>query len=236
MTAYLTAPIAKTRQEQIKEQIALILSTELAYQKDVSRSTGDDTGEILADFWNGDSELNIFLDRGVVLDEKEMPAIVVNCQTAQWEPGSVASKNATGRYMVAVLTRSAATDTADGDALAAVMAQRIGGMCRAILMAQQYKTLGYTPGTVVGGVQIGEMEIMTPRNEENSGGVTAAILSVEVRYIDTEIVGAPVTLERLVSFVGTDGRYKAVRVYSGAPYDPAEDLPEEPEPEEPEEP
>lgn len=233
MTAVLTAPIAKTRQEQVKERIALILSEELAYQKTVVRPEGDDTGDYITDFWNGDNALNLFLDRGVVLDENEMPGIIVNCQSANWESGSVANKQATGRYMVAVLTRAAATDSNEGDARAAVMAQRIGGMCRAILMAQQYKTLGYTPGTLVGGVKIGEMETIQPTKEENAGGVTAAILSVEVQYIETEIVGAPVVLERLASYVGTDGRYKAVRVYSGAPYDPVEDLPEEPE--EPEE-
>lgn len=225
-TPNIDTPIVKSRQEQIKEAIATILNLELTNQRDIVRVTGDDTGTRLETFWNGDDALNIFIDRGVTLDDTELNGIVLNYAQEQFEPGSVTSKKGSARYQIAVMVRSKSTDSVAGDVDANRTAQRISKMIRAILMSQYYRTLGFTAGTVVERVEVGEIapEVL---KDENSEYLTAYVMQMEVRYIEPEIGGAPVNLERITTIFGNSGRFMVVRSYTGDVYpDPA---PEEPE-------
>lgn len=225
-TPYIDTPIVKSRQEQIKESIATILNLELTGQRDITRITGDDTGDRLETFWNGADALNLFIDRGVTLDDTELNGIVVNYAQESFEPGSVTSKKATARYQVAVIVKAKSTDSVSGDVDANITGQRISKMIRAILMSQYYRTLGYTAGTVVEGVGVGEISVEVLK-DENSEYLTAYIMQIEVRYVEPEIGKAPVVLERLTTTFGFNGRFLVVRSYTGDVYP-------DPEPEDPE--
>lgn len=121
--------------ERVRDQIGAILADELLNQVDNYGLT-----EIK---WREHSK--VWIERFVAFDKTEVPAINVGLAPSNYANQSQPVTDGTYRFNIDIYTSAPTEGDKDGDNLAMVRAQRIMGVCRAILEDTRFKTLGFAP-------------------------------------------------------------------------------------------
>jgi len=120
--------------ELVRDRIADVLAEEIAAQLDF---TGD-----FSDDFNAEG-IDIYCERSIPFDKTELPAI--NVQLAKGDYNNEDAKFSDGNYVynIDVYTSSKSTEDDQGDRLATLKLHKLIGVCRAILKAPVYRTLGF---------------------------------------------------------------------------------------------
>lgn len=127
--------IERQNYEIILEQIGAILVSEFENQETFFYNT-DCVG---VKFW---------LERSTTFDKSELPAINLCLSTGQYDNKHAGYANGAYTFYVDVLTNSKTTQDTPGDKLAALKANRLMGICRAIIEDPIYRTLGFARGSL----------------------------------------------------------------------------------------
>lgn len=200
MTASITNIIGKQKQEYVKEQIATILSLEIAQQHTLSTT---DTKAMLATFMNG-STPKIYLDRDDPLQETELNGIVIRNTTETYQDGSQVKKKVNATYEVLIIGGAPATDSEQGDTIARRTVQRVAKIAHKILNSGYYVNLGFAQG-YIGWRKVKDLETLVPRiAPDEVTNLVVTKFDVEVYFDDEAITAAPVLLETVVCTIKPD--------------------------------
>lgn len=140
MAVLITSPIPESNFEIIRNQLAVVLATELPAQ------------------WLLDNTLlkveRVWVERFIPFDSgTELPTAVVTMDSATWMDHNQRSVRGEYLYSIVLYGNAVATgpDTTErGDVRAMVRLQRLVGVVRGILQCPAYNTLGLQPGTIAG--------------------------------------------------------------------------------------
>lgn len=191
--ALITATILPQTFETIRSQIAAVLATELANQKTLNTAEADFIPSVC---WE---------EHFSSYDKEELPAVNVSYSDGALDGHNHTQSNHTAIYHIDVYMRAKADGAGKGDAKAMTRLQRLLGICRAILMAPQYVTLGLSapiifyrhdtaiqirqpdPARDTENVVMGRLtlEVKMPEVTALQDGVNAAGVNTTARLYDT---------------------------------------------------
>jgi len=166
--ALINSIIPKQSFEIIRDQIAIILKSEIVNQANLS---GD-----------YDIEATVFLERTVNINTSELatePVIVVSMATGDYSNQDVTQSTGTYQYLIDIYTKAKTTSTTQGDTRSRLICQRMLGLCRGILEATQYITLGFNYPFVMGR-KINTIQIADPE-DTGADSITRGRLILEVK-------------------------------------------------------
>lgn len=166
--ALINTVIVEASFEIILKRIALILRSEIINQVVL---TGD-----------YDIDATVFLERTVKINTSELdsgPVIVVCLATGDFNNQDITQSAGTYQYFIDVYTKAKTSAIGAGDTRARLRCQRMLGVCRAILEATQYITLGFGYPFVMGR-KINSLLIADP-DDTGADSLTRARLVLEVK-------------------------------------------------------
>lgn len=116
----------------------------------------DRIGTILADELNNqfvtfgvqEAKATITVEGDKVVDSTEMSTVLVALSKVPFDNAHAGEARGRHSFNVDCFCRAKTTDANDGAVLASFKAQRLIGLCYAILKDAAYDTLGYTPGFI----------------------------------------------------------------------------------------
>lgn len=159
--------IGKQSYEIVRDRIAIILRSEVLNQFLIS----------------GDYEIDatVFLERMDKINTSELdagPIVVVALATGDYSNQDVTQSMGTYQYLIDVYTKAKTNSTYGGDSRSRIHCQRMLGICRTILEATQYLTLGYV--NFVMSRKINSIQIAEP-DDTGADSITRGRLILEVR-------------------------------------------------------
>lgn len=193
--------------ELVRDQIALIISTELPGLKALAESLiitepGSPQGEqAQKDLDNGIYDIidNIFIEKGTHFQDTEMPGLNIYFGRSDFsgsQGDTVHKQKANTSYIIEVHEREKHEQAADvikyGDEKSARNTARILGILRGILMSGQYVTLGGTFKKIVWRRRVTSLDVFQPDYQESDGrhGIVGMLnILVEFEEIGPEISG-----------------------------------------------
>lgn len=147
MDSQINYSIPQQNFEIIRDQIALVLATELANQYNL-----DNTYPKVS---------KVYVERFTsVNSETEVPLLNVNLLSATFEDQGALAQQSTLLFGIDVYTQSAFTDSEDGDVLASKNCRQLGGLIRYILKQDCYKQLALPRGIVISKGQVTGFKIL----------------------------------------------------------------------------
>jgi hypothetical protein len=183
MPTYYTQPkinqvIQQQAYEVIRAKITEILGVELEQQYIMN---------------NAEPILNteVWMERVIPYGEDELRPCAVNVlfDSGSFQNESTTNTNGVYSYFIEVYSIASSSESRDGDELARYQASRLAGVIRQILMASQYKTLGFNPGIIrnrrVSNVSLFRLEQDTIPNDANR--VCVARITLEVTANENEL-------------------------------------------------
>lgn len=186
--------ISKQSFEIIRDRIAIILRSEILNQFLIS----------------GDYEIDasVFLERVVKINTSELdssPIVVVGLATGDYSNQDVTQSTGIYQYLIDVYTKAKTNAQYSGDSRSRIHCQRMLGICRAILEASQYITLGYNYPFVMGR-KINSIQIAEPE-DTGADSVTRGrlILEVKVPEYQQEVTASLIDGSDTTMFVDVDG-------------------------------
>lgn len=172
--AVITGEIATQSFELVRDRIAEILADELPEQFVLSTASSDLKSVLQAE---------VYTERVVPFDKTDLPCINVMLSSGDYNNQDV--QKVDGAYTFFIDCYTSAKNKADerADKLANIKLQKLMGVCRAILMDAQYKTLGFAAPFImnrkVTALAIGNI------SQQDSANVMMGRLNVSVRVIES---------------------------------------------------
>jgi hypothetical protein len=161
--------------ELVRDQIGAILFTEFDKQAELT--------------YNPDLEVEVWVERFVPFDRKELPAINVMLATGNYDGDTVAQSDGTYTYLIDFHARAKTNNDGKGDNLALLKLQKMIGIARAIIMNPKYRTLGFAAPFVMSRRVTG-FEIANP-DSANADSVVWGRMKVVVQVPETtELIDA----------------------------------------------
>jgi len=163
--------------EQIRDQIGAILKLEIEEQKNLQSPSVP----IL------DKDPRVFIDRLVPLDKSELPAINIFMDSGTFDKQDVESVDGLYTFNIDFYNKASFGSSAEddrGDQRSLNELQRLMGICRGIIQAAQYQTLGFTKPSVTHRMTKG-IEITDPTKTQDGANMAHGRLILEVRHIET---------------------------------------------------
>jgi len=168
MAAKINTVIPAQSFEIIRDKIALILKEELANQATLAV--------------NPKLNATVYIERYSPPNSSELSEVpIVNVLLGQGDYSNQDVTQSTGTYLyfIDIYTKEKANDDKGGDERAIISLQKILGVCRGILEATQYLTLGFTYPFVMGR-KINSIQIAGP-GDPGSDSLVRGRLILEVR-------------------------------------------------------
>jgi len=153
--------------ERVRDQIGLILATELNTQAYIS----------------GDEEADVYVERWVPVDKTEPPVVIVMLSTGTYANQHQGQADGTYTYLIDCYERGVSSDSDDADAMAIVALHKLLRQVRYILEDPQYKTLGFAPPFVMHR-RVTNLAIAKPDPQDGASLVMGRI-TLEVRVPET---------------------------------------------------
>jgi hypothetical protein len=201
--------IPKSNFENVRDQVGLVLFTELS--KQIGLGSIPDTDVLLesaAPANSGDNPaVNIILDSSNFLSGNHANA--QNNQTQRSSQGYTT-------FFLDVTTSGVATEDKSAGQQSAFLNHRICGMCMYILMSSFYRTLGLPLGTI-GGLYVDMLATADPHQKEDTDGTRFSRISIGVRILEESPAWQGVPLLENNTKVGlalTEKGYKFVHINS----------------------
>jgi hypothetical protein len=188
-------PISAQKFELIRDQIAIILATEIDNQGILTYDP-----RLLG--------MKVFVESVNAEDKTDLALVNVSFVKGFYGDLKVGNGATKGNYIyhIDVYTNSKQTDAARGDKLSALSLQRILGVCRTILDHPVYKTLAFSPGFIYR-VNCREINI---RDEGKNDGLNSRMgrLSFEVQAEESNIIPEGLLLVESNTTVNLNGSQK----------------------------
>ena len=190
----------------LRDAVSIILSQELASQK--GKVTGEPLSFISSFF--SDDVPNVYNERAVRWDVSELNAIniYVDKTTSIGTGSKTINRRAT--IIIDVATTADSDDTDNGASLAQITAMRMLDCISEILMADQYKTLGFVPSLgFIGGIDIGDTAQRLPEADEKGATyIGGSSLALDIKYNRDRLVNATKFFEENYTVLTADnGRF-----------------------------
>lgn len=207
--------IGESNFELVRSKIAEILATEISNQRTLITTAiaADPTPEELIELQLALSVLpeKVWEERAYRPQDSEMPMLNVMLAnnslsqiiTSQTQQDSV-------NYVVEFYVNALSTDENNSDYLAAVKLHRLMGVCRSIIMYQEYQRLGFTGG-FIGHRSVQNMRIAQP--EEGSSDARTIIRGVFDVKVSVEETLNPISgvllngMDTNMKFLGEKGYF-----------------------------
>lgn len=171
----ITGLIAPQAFEVVRDQVGAILAEEMHNQS-------------VLDGNNPEIDPVIWVERFIPFDRSELPAVNVTLAKGQIDGTTVAQSDGMYTYNIDVYSKAKETAGEKADKTAMLRLQRILGLCRAILMDAQYKTLGFAPPFVMMR-QVNSLSIAEPDQRDAASSVMGRVtLQVKVPEITALLV------------------------------------------------
>ena len=184
--------------ELVRDQIALIIITELPKQKAIAVDLAANQPATLqgiqaqTDLDNGVYDIinNIFTEKGTQFTEKQLPGINIvygNSGYSATEGDNINQQVSNSNYAIGVHFEGIHEQTGDvikkGDEKAARVTARTLGLLRGILMSGQYKTLGDEFKGIIWKRRVTSLDVLQPDYQEINGrhGIVG-LLNMEVKF------------------------------------------------------
>ena len=154
--------------EIIRDQIALILGLEIRNQVLLSG--------------NYEIDATVYIERQVPPNASEMdagPLVNVLLGTGDYSNQDVSQSTGTYLFFIDVYTGAKSSSTKNGDTRSMLRMQKMLGVCRGILEATQYLTLGFVPPFVMGR-KINSLQIAQP-DAASADNIVRGRLVLEVK-------------------------------------------------------
>ncbi len=168
MCALINNIISKQSFEIVRDRIAIILRSEILNQFLMS-----------SDY---DIDASVWLERTVRINTSELdggPMIVVSLATGDYSNQDVTQSTGTYQYLIDVYAKAKTNSEYSGDSRSRIHCQRMLGICRSILEATEYITLGYNYAFVMGR-KINSIQIADPE-DTGTDSMTRGRLILEVK-------------------------------------------------------
>jgi len=214
--------------EAVRDQIALIVSTELvnlkAKAEDLAvNSPGTLQGiQAQADLDNGIYDIisNIYIEKGSDFTDEQMPGLNIfygRSDFAANQGNSINIQRSLSTYTIEVHLREkhkqSGNDISYADEKSAKNAMRIVGILRGIIMSGQYITLGDAFQGIVWGRRVASVDIFQPdfQNPDSRHGIIGVVsINVDFKEVSPELQGVELlgTLTEITSKLRTadDGK------------------------------
>ena len=169
--ANINAPILPQKFEQIRDQIALIIATELANQATLQ----------------GEAIFNavVWTERFIPTDSTETPQIVVNYDSANFSDETPESNLAEHEYQIDILTQGTRqAGDAGGDKDSALKAQRLAGVVFAILQSPYYVVLGFPLNFGIRNRQVTNLQVANSGSKQDVKHTYVARLTLSVKVAE----------------------------------------------------
>jgi hypothetical protein len=184
--------------ELVREQLALIILTELPHQKVLAEDLSVNAlhtiqgRQALKDLQDGIYDIinNIFIEKGTHFQAAQMPGINIYYGRSDFSAteGDNITQVSNSNYSIGVHVtkehlKKGDAPIVDGDKLSAYMTARVLGILRAILMSGQYITLGNTFKGIIYGRRVSGLDVFLPDAQESDGrhGIVG-ILNISVKF------------------------------------------------------
>lgn len=180
--AVITTIIGPQSYETIRDRVAIILQDECNNQLQLS---GD-----------YDFDIQVFLERTVRVNTSELdsgPLIVVSLAAGDYSNQDVTQTTGIYVYLIDVYTKAKTTATGAGDSRSRLRCQKILGLCRGVLEATQYLTLGFEPGFIMGR-KINSLQIAEPE-DTGADSMTRGRLILEVKAPESQVMGSTTLID-----------------------------------------
>lgn len=200
----ITTAIPEQNFELVRDQIGLILKLELDNQITL----------------NGEYDLTgvgYWIERSIPFSKEELPAINVRLAPSEYTGHNVQQQNGAYNYHIEVYTNAATEGDDSGDTLAAIRAQRLLGLCRAILMNNAYLLLGYTPGSSIIRRTVGKIEIALPQAEGDGLHTVYGRLNLLVEMPETSPLKVGVPFEQNTTKIKINQTNKGFQIVTVQP-------------------
>lgn len=157
----------------------------------------DRIGSILADELNNqfttfnvqEASAVVGVESDKVVDSTEMSTVLVALSKVPFDNAHAGEARGRHSFNIDCFSRAKSTDAVDGAVLASYKAQRLVGLCYAILKDAAYDTLGYTPGFIQN-VSIPSIGIGDPSEKDMMCTVMARMV-IEVTANETTELFTP---------------------------------------------
>ena len=160
-------------------------------------------GSILADelpnqaTLNGETYLNatVWDERFVPFDYTETPSVNVSVVDNSLNSYTQYDEDQTVLFNIDIYMSAKTVGAERGDVRSMNRLQRLTGVVHAILMHNRYKTLGFTPNTIIMNRHVQKMDIGEPTKTNDATSITFARLTYAVRIADGSQTPTPVVLD-----------------------------------------
>jgi len=154
----------------------------------------DRIGSILADELNEqfttynvqEAKALVTIEGDKVVDGTEMSTVLVALSKTPLDNEHAGEARGKHTFNIDCFSRAKTTDAVDGAVLASFKAQRLVGLCYAILKDAAYDTLGYTPG-FIGNVSIPNIGVGDPSEKDMLCTIMARMTVVVTANETTEL-------------------------------------------------
>jgi hypothetical protein len=181
--AIITTEILPQAFELIRDRISDILIEEIQGQLDLN-------GSLKAMF---PDKIEIGVERSVPVSFSETTWVNVSFSAGEYGNQDAKSSDGNHTFFIEAYTTSPETQNERGDTSSAKMAQRILGVCKAILEASHYQTLGFAP-PFISRRYVGRIDIAEIPNQDTAS-VSMGRLTFHVRVPDNNMLQVPRVLD-----------------------------------------
>jgi hypothetical protein len=203
MAAIIDYEIEERSFEKIRDRVGLILAAELANQYNLTYDELFDCA--------------VYVQRTRPVQPEECPMINVSVDSGTYDNQTAIDSDGTFRVLIHVFTRAESTGAVQGDVLASKEAQRLAGVCQAILSNPRYVTLLFNRPFIMRSKIDSFGAGVIDKGEATNLAVVETVLTVKAA--ENERGSDATALEEISTMVqlyNSDNGY----LYSGTPIDP----------------
>lgn len=205
MPAVIDTQIPQQNFELIRDRIAAVLATELAQQTTLG-TTGLPN--------------KVYTERIAMFEGQEGVMLNVSLDSGKYMAQTVKQTDGIYKYNIDAYATAKATPTTPGDTAAALLLERLLGICRYIIEDSRYLTLGFTPGFIMHR-HIQTIQVGAHPNLEN---IVIGRLVLEVKAAETVALPDAVELAQsntqAMLYCSTEGYYWSTTNADGGTPDP----------------
>lgn len=165
--------------ELVRDQVGAVLFLELQNQ--------------FGNYSDDDLDCPVSIERSSPIDLTELSTINVSFAQDEFDGKNQGYVNGTATYNVDVYTNAKTTQLRAGEEIASLRAQKIVGVCRAILENSIYRTLGFQAPFILR-TKVAKIQ-MAETGKEDARGTAMARLTFEVVMSETTPFKTPVLID-----------------------------------------
>lgn len=164
-------PIPRRAFERVRDRIADILIEEMEYQ--------------VTSGYNVDIDAGVYVERFTPFKETELPAINVCLGNGNFANKKPPAADGSYSFFIDAYANSESEEEQGGDSLAAILVQKILGVCHYILSDPIYRTLGY-PAPSISSVTCSSIQMIDAKMLQRQDAMNSTMGRLQVDVVVSE--------------------------------------------------